>query len=214
MSDRPEALVPAWDRLAPPPARLAVNAVRPERVDELLVDDDDLPQVEHATVFWAWPDADGWAVRAVRTRDGVAQPYLVHAARLRLVRPDPNLLLLLGIDPADPPPSVALEGEPRPMERPPRHLACICRLTSAGDLYRALEAGWRTTDEVKRATGAAFGECQGRRCVPGLAARLDLAPSDPRGRITPRPPLVPVPASVLAAFADLAGLEAEQVTER
>lgn len=214
MSDRPEALVPAWDRLAPPPAALVVHPVRVVRLDELVVDDDDLPQVDDATIFWAWPDADGWAVRAVRIRDGVAQPYLVHAARLRLVRPDPNLLLLLGIDPAEPPPAVALQGEPRPMERPPRHLACICRLTSAGELYQALEAGWRTTDQVKRATGAAFGECQGRRCVPGLAARLDLAPSDPRGRITPRPPLVPVPASVLAAFAVSEPRDAEPTMER
>ncbi|HEX2140893.1 MAG TPA: (2Fe-2S)-binding protein, partial [Candidatus Limnocylindria bacterium] len=148
-----------------------------------------------------WTDADGWAIRAVRISNGVATPYRVHAARLHLRRPDPNLLRLLGIDPAAPPPSVRLEGAPRPMESPPRHLACICRLTDDGEVYRAIERGWRTVDAVKRATEAAFGECQGRRCVTGLAARLDLTPADPGGSITPRPPLVPVPASVLAAFA-------------
>jgi hypothetical protein len=88
------------------------------------------------------------------------------------------------------------------METPPRHLACICRLTPSEDVYGALEEGWRTVDEVKRATEACFGECQGRRCVPGIALRLDLTTEQPRGRITPRPPLLPVPASVLAAFAD------------
>jgi hypothetical protein len=37
--------------------------------------------------------------------------------------------------------------------------------------------------------------------VPWLADRLELPPDDPRARLTPRPPLVPVPASVLAAYA-------------
>jgi hypothetical protein len=54
---------------------------------------------------------------------------------------------------------------------------------------------------VKRATRIAFGVCQGRRCVPWLAERLELSLEDRRAQITPRPPLVPVPASVLAAFA-------------
>ncbi|MGH2455000.1 MAG: (2Fe-2S)-binding protein [Candidatus Limnocylindria bacterium] len=199
----PGALLPAWDRLEVPSGRrLAVAPVRQVALDELLIDDDDLPQLDDATVFWAWPDADGWAVRAVRIREAQATPYLVRAARLRIRRPDPSLARLLGIDPAAPPPSVSLEGEPRPMESPPRQLACICRLTPAGDLYRAMEAGWRTVDEVKRATGVGFGVCQGRRCLPGIAARLDLSPAEPRGTMTPRPPLVPVPASVLAAFAE------------
>jgi hypothetical protein len=56
-------------------------------------------------------------------------------------------------------------------------------------------------DAVKRATRIGFGPCQGRRCVPWLAARLELSEDDPLAQITPRPPLVPVPISVLAAFA-------------
>ncbi|HET6380961.1 MAG TPA: (2Fe-2S)-binding protein [candidate division Zixibacteria bacterium] len=216
MSAELGALVPAWDRLpasAPDRPRLRVEPLRRVELDELLIDDDDLPQLEGATVFWAWTDADGFAVRAVRIRDAVATPYRVRAARLVLRRPDPNLVRLLGIDPHDPPPTVRLQGDPRPMETPPRHLACLCRLTDAGRVHRAIEEGWRTVDALKRATGATFGECQGRRCVPGLAARLDRSPADPGGSITPRPPLVPVPASVLAAFAGDGGAEDGGPTE-
>ena len=69
-------------------------------------------------------------------------------------------------------------------------------------IYRSADQGWTTVEEVKRRTGVAFGECQGRRCVAAIATRLDQAPGERGARITPRPPLVPVPASVLAAFAD------------
>lgn len=202
MSISEPAQLPAWDRLAAAASGpLRVEPVRRVELDEAWVDDDDLPELDAATIFWAWPAAGGWWLRAARIRDDLATPYLVLAARLRLVRPDPNLLRLLGGPGHSLPPSVRVEGEPRPMERPSRHLACICRMTAAERVYRAIEDGWRTVDELKRATGVAFGECQGRRCVPGLAARLDLAPDEPRAHLTPRPPLVPVPAAVLAAFA-------------
>jgi hypothetical protein len=55
---------------------------------------------------------------------------------------------------------------------------------------------------VKRRTGVAFGECQGRRCVAVVAGRLDQDPGERASTITPRPPLVPVPASILAVFVD------------
>lgn len=206
MSHFAASLVPAWDRLvAPEGAALSVEPLRRADFDELTVVDDDLPQLEGATLFWAWPDAVGWAVRAVRIDGQLATPWAVRAARLRIERPDPNLPRLLGIDPTAPPPSVSIGGDPRPVEEPPRHLACICRMTSAEQVYRAIEAGWRTVDQLKRATGTGFGQCQGRRCLARVAARLDLAPDEPRARMTPRPPLVPVPASVLAAFVDEAG---------
>lgn len=193
--------LPAWDRLSVPAgAVLEVAPVRHVELDELLVVDDDLPQLDGATLIWAWASDGGWAARAACIRGALATPYAVRAPRLRIERPDPNLARLLGIDPAAPPSTVTLVGEPRSLEPPPRHLACICRLTEAEQMYRAIADGWRTVDELKRATGVAFGQCQGRRCVAGLAARLDLSPEDPRGNITPRPPLVPVPASVLAAF--------------
>lgn len=203
MRDRPLAELPAWDRLTVPPGEtLSVRPVRRVAFDELLVVDDDLPQLDDATLIWAWPTADGWAARAARIRGTLATPYAVTAARLRVERPDPNLARLLGIDPAAPPSSVRIAGNPRGLEPLPRHLACICRLTESEQVYRAIHDGWRTVEELKRATGVAFGQCQGRRCLAGLAHRVDLTPDQPRGNITPRPPLVPVPASVLAAFAE------------
>jgi len=57
-------------------------------------------------------------------------------------------------------------------------------------------------EQLKRSSRIAFGECQGRRCVPWLAERLELAADDPRAQVRARPPLVPVPVSVLAAFAE------------
>ena len=203
MSEHPLAELPAWDRLTVPPGEsLRVEPLRRVEVDELLIVDDDLPQLDDATLIWAWPTDEGWTVRAARLHGTRAVPYLVRAARLRIERPDPNLARLLGIDPAALPPSVSVHGHPRHQEKPPRHLACICRLTESEEVYRAIHDGWRTVDELKRVTEAGFGQCQGRRCVTALAHRVDLEPDQPRGNITPRPPLVPVPASILAAFAE------------
>ena len=203
MSGRPLAELPAWDRLiAPPAGALQIEPLRRVTLHELLIIDDDLPQLDDATLIWAWPVDGEWAARAARIRGALATPYAIRAARLRIERPDPNLVRLLRIDPAAPPPSVSLHGQPRQMEKPPRQMACICRLTSSERVYRAMQDGWRTVDELKRATEVAFGQCQGRRCVAGIAQRLDLAPDEPRANMTPRPPLVPVPASLLAAFAE------------
>ncbi|HLE58446.1 MAG TPA: (2Fe-2S)-binding protein [Candidatus Limnocylindria bacterium] len=197
------APLPAWDRLAVRGAtRLAVAPLQRVSLEELLIRDDDLPGLDGATVIWAWPAEADWWVRAVRIHGASATPILVRARRLRVERPDPALARLLGFDPDDPPSSVSWGGEPRLTEPMPRQLACICRMTTGQRVYRAIEAGWRTVDEVKRATEAGFGVCQGRRCVAGLAARLDLDGAERRAMITPRPPLVPVPASVLAAFAE------------
>lgn len=203
MTDWPLAELPAWDRLmVPEGATLTVAPLRRVALDELLIVDDDLPQLDDATLIWAWAVDGGWAARAARIDGLHATPYAIDAARLRIERPDPNLPRLLGIDPGAPPPSVRIIGHPRALEPTPRHLACICRLTSSEQVYRAIHDGWRTVDELKRATEAAFGQCQGRRCVAWIAHRVDLTPDEPRGNITPRPPLVPVPASVLAAFAE------------
>lgn len=195
----------AWDRLVPPERagdaaqRLAlrVEPLRHLEVDELLIRDDDLPQADGATVFWLHGREGAWVAWAARIEDDRAVPWLVHASRLHLERTDPSLSALLAqaVD--------AGNGEPRALEPMPRALACICRERSVEAIYRSADAGWTTVEEVKRRTGVAFGECQGRRCVGPAAARLDQRQGDAGARITPRPPLVPVPASILAAFADL-----------
>ena len=194
----------AWDRLIPPErggdvahrAPLRVEPLRRLDLEELLVRDDDLPEVGGATLFWLQQRGGAWVAWAASVDGDRAVPWLIHAARLRLERTDPSLRALL-------PGDVAMgEGAPRPLEPMPRVLACICRERSMEAIYRSADEGWTTVEEVKRRTGVAFGECQGRRCVPTAAARLDQKEGDPGARITPRPPLVPVPASILAAFVE------------
>ncbi len=181
---------PVWERLRAPDHRpLVVHPIRRATVDDLRVVDGDLPDHDNATVFDAWPAADGVVVRAAVLHDVEATPWEIRASALRIERSDGRLeALLAGAGP------VAVEGE---LER----LACACRGISVDAAYRTIGAGWETADAVKRATRIGFGPCQGRRCVPWLADRLELALDNPLAQITPRPPLVPVPISVLAAFA-------------
>ncbi len=184
--------VPSWERLRAADRRpLEVAPVVVVERDELMVSNGDLPALEGATVFDAWRDGDRVVLRAALLDDARVTPYLVTVARLRITDSDGRLEALLGGD--EP---VAARGE---LEG----LACACRGISADTVYRAIGNGWATVDQLKRATRVAFGECQGRRCVPWLAGRLELETTDPRARLTPRPPLVPVPASVLAAYAGL-----------
>jgi hypothetical protein len=181
---------PTWERLRAPDRRpLHVAPVRREAVERLRVIDGDLPDHGGATVFDAWSDEGGIVVRAASIDDGMARPMELHANRLEIENTDGRLeALLAGAGP------VAGAGN---LERQ----ACACRGISTDAAYATIGAGWETADAVKRATRIGFGPCQGRRCVPWLADRLELAADDARAQITPRPPLVPVPISVLAAFA-------------
>ena len=182
---------PVWERLRASDRRaLRVAPVRRATVGLLRVVDGDLPHHGGATVFDAWPVRDGVMVRAASIRDTDAMPWQVEARELIVEGSDGRLeALLTGAGP------VRAEGE---LERQ----ACACRGISVDAAYRTISAGWATVDAVKRATRIGFGPCQGRRCVPWLTARLELEPADPLAQITPRPPLVPVPISVLAAYAD------------
>jgi hypothetical protein len=178
-----------WERLRAPDSRpLIVDPLRRVERDALRVVDGDLPQIDGATLFDAWRVEDGYALRAAAIADVVVIPYAIRARELQIEGSDGRLEALLGERRA-----VGAEGE---LER----LACACRGISVDAVYRAVGAGWRTAEQVKRSTRLAFGVCQGRRCIPWLADRLELDPADPLAQVTPRPPLVPVPASVLAAF--------------
>lgn len=182
---------PVWERLRAADHRpLLVGAIRHVEVTELRVVDGDLPDHGGATVFDAWMLGSGVMVRAASVEETDVTPWQIRAERLVIERSDGRLeALLAGGGP------VTGEGE---LERQ----ACACRGISVDAAYRTIAAGWETVDAVKRATRIGFGPCQGRRCVPWLAGRLELDPADPLAQITPRPPLVPVPISVLAAFAD------------
>lgn len=164
--------------------------MREASVDELLVVDGELPERGGAVVFDAWFTDDGalTVVRAAAIRDVEVTPWEIRARQLIVEASDGRLEALLAGAGA-----VASAGE---LERQ----ACACRGISVDAAYRAIAAGWETVDAVRRATRIGFGPCQGRRCVPWLAARLELPANDPLAQITPRPPLVPVPISVMAAF--------------
>ena len=182
---------PVWDRLRAPDQRpLRIGPIRRQRVERLRVVDGDLPDHGGATVFDAWPVEGGVVVRAAHIDDTEVTPIQLHAAQLEVEDSDGRLeALLSGAGP------VSARGN---LERQ----ACACRGISTDAAYAAIASGWDTADAVKRATRIGFGPCQGRRCVPWLAERLELAPEDPLAQVTPRPPLVPVPISLLAAFAE------------
>ena len=181
---------PAWERLRAPDRRpLRVAPVRREAVGLLRIEDGDLPDHAGATVFDAWWEGDAVVVRAASLAGDAVTPLELHATAIEVVGSDGRLEALLDGEGA-----VGVAGN---LERQ----ACACRGISTDAAYAAVAAGWETVDAVKRATRIGFGPCQGRRCVPWLAERLELEPGDRLAQITPRPPLVPVPISVLAAFA-------------
>jgi len=181
---------PAWERLRAPDHRpLHIEPIRRASVAAARVVDGDLPDHGGATVFDAWRDGARIILRAASMTEASVTPWEIRTERLDISGSDGRLeALLAGAGP------VVGGGE---LERQ----ACACRGISADAAYRAIGAGWETVDAVKRATRIGFGPCQGRRCVPWLAGRLELSLDDPLAQITPRPPLVPVPISLLAAFA-------------
>ena len=183
---------PVWERLRAVDGRpLRVGPMQRVAVDELRIVDGDLPDHDGATVFDAWTVALGGVVlRAASIRDIDVTPWQIQASSLVVDGSDGRLEALLagaGV--------VHGEGE---LERQ----ACACRGISIDAVVRTVAAGWETADAVKRATRVGFGPCQGRRCIPWLAGVLERRPEDALAQITPRPPLVPVPIAVLAAYAE------------
>ncbi|HSK93747.1 MAG TPA: (2Fe-2S)-binding protein [Candidatus Angelobacter sp.] len=180
---------PAWERLRAADHRpLQVGEVVRLGVDRLRVVNGMLPDHRGAVVFDAWPRGTGAVVRAATLDDVRVTPFEIETASLVIEGSDGRLeALLRGAG------RVSAAGN---LERQ----ACACRGVSTDVAYAAMAGGWATVDAVKRATRVGFGPCQGRRCVPWLAERLELDADDPLAQITPRPPLVPVPISILAAF--------------
>ena len=80
-------------------------------------------------------------------------------------------------------------------------LLCRCEEVSKGDIRRALHAGLRTMNEIKRETRMGMGLCQGQTCtkiIRGFIAReLGISPAEV-GLPTPRTPSRPVPMAVIA----------------
>lgn len=80
-------------------------------------------------------------------------------------------------------------------------LLCRCEEVSQGDIRRALHAGLRTMNEIKRETRMGMGLCQGQTCtkiIRGFIAReLGISQAE-LGIPTPRTPSRPLPMSVIA----------------
>jgi NAD(P)H-nitrite reductase large subunit len=85
-------------------------------------------------------------------------------------------------------------------------IICRCREIPLKEIKKALHEGAADLNEIKRRIGIGMGPCQGRMCGPAL---LEIAAREKKelpayfGFLNPRPPLKPVPLSVLANHADL-----------
>jgi len=83
----------------------------------------------------------------------------------------------------------------------PETVVCRCEEISAGQIETALDEGCPSIGELKRATRAGMGACQGRYCGPLIsklmAERLGAEP-DEALRFAPRVPLKPVAVAEIA----------------
>lgn len=202
---------PAWERLrAHAQTRLRVEVPEPRTLGVLELMDGDLPQADEATAFLVERVESGFEVWAARIApDGSVRTYLLTAARLKVHAADAAVARHLGFDPNAPPSDIewswtpggsAQGGQSAGSAGDADEIVCACRGTTRRQVEAAVRAGSHSVDAVKRATKATFGECQSRQCASEIAGIIGLAEGDPRSGITPRPPLVPVPASILAVF--------------
>ena len=49
---------------------------------------------------------------------------------------------------------------------------CLCKGISRAAMKKAIKEGAKTVEEVKKATGAGSGSCNGRRCTPKIEELL------------------------------------------
>jgi NAD(P)H-nitrite reductase large subunit len=72
---------------------------------------------------------------------------------------------------------------------------CRCEEVTREDVVRAVRAGARTVDAVKRATRAGLGLCQGSTCGRLVARIIAEETGRPLAKVrpaTPRPPVRPI----------------------
>jgi hypothetical protein len=99
-----------------------------------------------------------------------------------------------------------LLGYYRELLREPGHrgwVACPCVDVLVSEVEKAVRAGYRGIEVIKRYTSLGSGICQGRYCLPDALLLLSLLESrtPPEvGYITQRPPVVPTPLAALASL--------------
>jgi bacterioferritin-associated ferredoxin len=87
----------------------------------------------------------------------------------------------------------------------PDTVICPCEGTTAARVDQAFDEGVGDLGQMKRMTRAGMGECQGRMCSPALAAMIAHRRGMSLEAIAPpsiRPPVTPVPISVLVTLPD------------
>ena len=92
-------------------------------------------------------------------------------------------------------------NDPRPS---PPCFVCRCEEIDADELRRAIAAGARTINDVKRRTRAGMGICQGVYCLEHVATLLAEETGGARDVVLPmtaRPPARLITVGSLAAFA-------------
>ena len=80
---------------------------------------------------------------------------------------------------------------------------CRCEDVTLDELEKAIGAGYRDIESLKRYTGFGTGICQGKNCLTACALVLAQHGGDVSQPITARPPVHPVRFATLAALHDL-----------
>ncbi len=83
-----------------------------------------------------------------------------------------------------------------------RDIVCACEDVTLADLEAALDQGLTDMESIKRYTGLATGICQGKSCLPRLAAQVRQRTRHTSPQVvrptTPRPPVTPIRLGELA----------------
>ncbi len=80
-------------------------------------------------------------------------------------------------------------------------IICRCEDLTLKDIRETISQGYNTLEEIKRATRCGMGPCQGRTCLPLVAAELARATGRRIEEILPctvRPPLMPLKLETIA----------------
>ncbi len=84
-------------------------------------------------------------------------------------------------------------------------IICRCEDLTLKDIREAISQGCTTLEEIKRVTRCGMGPCQGRTCLPLVAAELSRATGRGIEEILPctvRPPLMPLKMGTIAGAED------------
>jgi bacterioferritin-associated ferredoxin len=84
-------------------------------------------------------------------------------------------------------------------------IICRCEDLTLRDIREAISQGFTTLEEIKRVTRCGMGPCQGRTCLPLVAAELARARGKGIEEILPctmRPPLMPLKLETISGAKD------------